>query len=160
MYPQVSTNIKGDRSSSCQNKRPYPRHQSIDDIDIYISPRGTLDDKVQFRLIPRLPSVLPIHGRYGHTGTIHSVDTNLWLWVSVIRSKIHHRRGYQSNMGVFGDPPGPYAALLIQINLISALCVTWLIPKIWHDVLACVKRVHILLPAQSFGLGCGWYALL
>jgi len=36
------------------------------------------------------------------------------------------------------------------------VCVTWLIPKIWHDVLACVKRVHILLPAQSFGLGCGW----
>ena len=57
-------------------------------------PGGTLDDKVQFHLIPRLPSVLPIHGRYGHTGTIHSVDTNLWLWVSVIRSKIHHRRGY------------------------------------------------------------------
>ena len=83
-------------------------------------PGGTLDDKVQFRLIPRLPSVLPIHGRYGHTGTIHSVDTNLWLWVSVIRSKIHHRRGYQSSMGVFGDPPGPYAALLkIRINLIS-----------------------------------------
>ena len=56
MYPQVSTNIKGDWSSPCQNKRPYPQRGYETDIDINISPRGTLDDKVQFRLIPRLPS--------------------------------------------------------------------------------------------------------
>ena len=69
MYPQVSTNIKGG-SSSCQNKRPYPRCQSIDVILTSTLVPGVhwmiRFNSVSFRdSRPSFQSM--VHGRYGHT---------------------------------------------------------------------------------------------
>ena len=62
-----------------------------------------------------------VHGRYGHT-TGYDPFRRYGLMIMSIGNLIKDtpRRGYQSSMGVFGDPPGPYAALIkIRINPIS-----------------------------------------
>ena len=73
---QVSTNLKdGSSSSNNPNKRPYRRRQSIDDIDINIGPRGTLDG-IMFNSVssdsrPSFQSMDDMDIR----GTFRSVDT-------------------------------------------------------------------------------------